>query len=199
LYIAIRLSRRLIRVHHLTSQQLFEAMPTLTLRKASDADVLLIRELSLQVWPQTYASILAPEQIQYMMNLLYSEAALHQQLQDNHHFYIVYNAGIPIGFASYSEIEPTVFKLHKIYILPVQQGRGTGKFVIEQIMSLVKNEGATALRLNVNRYNKALEFYKKLGFEILHEEDIDIGNGYYMNDYVLEKKFEEESTPEAIE
>jgi RsiW-degrading membrane proteinase PrsW (M82 family)/ribosomal protein S18 acetylase RimI-like enzyme len=199
LYITIRLSRRLIRVHHLTSQQLFEALPTLTLRKASDADVMLIRELSQQVWPQTYAAILSQEQIHYMMDLLYSEAALHQQLHDNHHFYIVYNAGIPIGFASYSEIEPTVFKLHKIYILPMQQGRGTGKFVIEQIIALVKKEGATALRLNVNRYNQALEFYKKLGFEVLREEDIDIGNGYYMNDYVMEKKFDEYPTSNEAE
>jgi len=199
LYICIRLSRRLIRVHHLTSQRLFKATPKLSLRKASDEDILLIRELSLQVWPQTYAAILSPEQIQYMMNLLYSEAALHQQMQDNHHFYIVYNASIPIGFASYSEIEKGIYKLHKIYVLPLQQGRGTGRFVLEQIIERVKAEGATALRLNVNRNNPALGFYKNLGFTILHEEDIDIGNGYFMNDYVMEKKLEENGSPQTAE
>jgi RsiW-degrading membrane proteinase PrsW (M82 family)/ribosomal protein S18 acetylase RimI-like enzyme len=192
LYIAIRLSRRLIRLHHLTSQQLFEEVPSITLHKASDKDVLLIRELSLQVWPQTYASVLSPEQIQYMMNLMYSEAALHQQMHDNHHFYIVFNAGIPIGFISYGEVEPHLFKLHKIYLLPLQQGRGTGRLVLEQIIDRVKNEGATVLRLNVNRSNPALHFYKKLGFMVVHEEDIDIGHGYFMNDYVMEKKLLED-------
>jgi RsiW-degrading membrane proteinase PrsW (M82 family)/GNAT superfamily N-acetyltransferase len=196
LYISIRLSRRLIRVHHLTSQQLFEDAPTLTLRKASDNDIMLIRELSLQVWPQTYSSILSPEQIQYMLQLMYSEAALHRQMQDNHHFFIVYNAGIPIGFASYSETEPQLYKLHKIYILPVQQGRGTGRFVIEQLIQKIKEEGATALRLNVNRNNPALTFYQKLGFVAIQEEDIDIGGGYFMNDYVLEKKLAETTEPQ---
>jgi RsiW-degrading membrane proteinase PrsW (M82 family)/ribosomal protein S18 acetylase RimI-like enzyme len=195
LYIAIRLSRRLIRLHHLTSQQLFEDAPTLSLRKASDTDVLLIRELSLQVWPQTYAGILTAEQIQYMLHEMYSEAALHKQMKDNHHFFIVYNAGIPIGFASYSETEPHIFKLHKIYILPLQQGRGTGRFVIAQLIEKIKEEGATALRLNVNRNNPALTFYQKLGFVPIREEDIDIGSGYFMNDYVMEKKITETTEP----
>jgi ribosomal protein S18 acetylase RimI-like enzyme len=199
LYITIRLSRRLIRLHHLTSLQLFEETPTLTLRKASDADVLLIRELSLQVWPQTYALILSPEQIQYMLNLLYSEASLHQQLHDNHHFFIVYNAGIPIGFVSYSEVEPHIFKLQKIYILPQQQGRGTGKYVIWQVIERVKAEGAIALRLNVNRNNPALGFYKKIGFEIIREEDIDIGNGFAMNDYVMEKTLIDDTLQKTTE
>ncbi|HUQ97326.1 MAG TPA: GNAT family N-acetyltransferase [Chitinophagaceae bacterium] len=197
LYITIRLSRRLIRLHHITSQQLFDETPVLSLRKASDKDVLLIRELSLQVWPQTYATILSAEQIQYMLSLMYSEAALHQQLADDHHFYIVYNAGIPIGFVSYSAIEPHLFKLHKIYILPLQQGRGTGRFILEQVIAQVKKEGATALQLNVNRNNKALEFYRKQGFIAIREEDNAIGNGYFMNDYVLEKKLTDDSEADA--
>ena len=49
-------------------------------------------------------------------------------------------------------------------------------------------ENARSLLLNVNRHNKAISFYKKYGFDIIAEEDIDIGNGYYMNDYVMEKK-----------
>lgn len=193
LYIAIRLSRRLVRVHRLTSRQLFHARPELSIRKASGEDILLIRELSSQVWPQTYASMLSQEQIEYMMNLMYSEAALHQQMHDNHQFIIVYNAGIPIGFASYSEMEPTVYKLQKIYLLPLQQGRGTGRFVIESIVNDITPKGATALILNVNRNNTAREFYEKLGFKVIRIEDIDIGNGFFMNDYIMELKVNQEA------
>lgn len=187
LYVAVTLSRKLIRVHHLTSQQLFKESPAITLRRASDEDILLIRELSLQVWPATYASILSREQIDYMMNLMYSEAALHQQMKDDHRFLIVYNAGIPIGFASYSQLEPGVFKLQKIYIITLQQGRGTGRYVIEQIIDRIRQEGGTLLRLNVNRNNRAKDFYEKLGFVAVREEDVPIGNGYFMNDFVMEK------------
>ena len=187
LYVAVTLSRKLIRVHHLTSQQLFKESPAITLRRASDEDILLIRELSLQVWPATYANILSRDQIDYMMNLMYSEAALHQQMRDDHHFLIVYNVGIPIGFASYSQVAPGVFKLHKIYIITLQQGRGTGRYVIEQIIGRIREEGGKVLRLNVNRNNKAKDFYEKLGFIAVREEDVPIGNGYFMNDYVMEK------------
>jgi ribosomal protein S18 acetylase RimI-like enzyme len=93
-----------------------------------------------------------------------------------------------VGFASFSEIEHTVYKLQKIYILHNQQGRGTGKFTIDQILSDIRPKGATALRLNVNRYNKAKTFYERLGFTVIKEEKIDIGNGYVMDDYVMEKQ-----------
>ena len=188
LYIAIRLSRKLIRLHHLTSMQLFHGKPDITFKKATDEDILLIKELVVQVWPHTYANILSAAQIEYMMDLMYSEAALHQQMKDNHQFLIVYNNGIPIGFASYSEVEPTIFKLHKIYLLPSQQGRGSGRTLVEEIIKDITAKGASSLILNVNRNNLAKSFYEKLGFDVLRIEDVPIGNGYYMNDYIMELK-----------
>jgi ribosomal protein S18 acetylase RimI-like enzyme len=71
--------------------------------------------------------------------------------------------------------------------LPSQQGRGTGRFIIEQLIKAMRAKGATHLQLNVNRNNAAKNFYEKLGFEVIRQEDIDIGNGYWMNDYVMQK------------
>ena len=122
-----------------------------------------------------------------MMHLLYSKDSLRKQMEAGHQFIVVYNAGIPVGFASYSEIEPTLYKLHKIYLLPNQQGRGTGKFTIEQVITDILPKGAAVLRLNVNRFNKARAFYERLGFVVIREEKIDIGSGYFMDDYVMEK------------
>ena len=156
------------------------------IRRATIEDINLIRNLTARVWPQTYANILTSEQIIYMMEMMYSKNALHQQMEEDHQFIIVYDSEAPIGFASYSEIETTIFKLHKIYVLPDQQGRGSGKFVIDQIIEDIRPKGAKALRLNVNRHNPAKTFYEKIGFEVIHTEDIDIGNGFYMNDYVME-------------
>ena len=185
---AIIFSLRLVRMHRLTSSRLYKGQPVLTIRYASVPDTELIRTLALQIWPLTYSAILSPRQIRYMMDLMYSEQALKEQMIKGAQFIIVYNAGIPIGFASYSETIPGIYKLHKIYLLARQQGRGSGKFVIEQIIRDIQPKGATALQLNVNRNNKAVGFYERLGFKILREEDIDIGNGFYMNDYVMEKK-----------
>jgi ribosomal protein S18 acetylase RimI-like enzyme len=185
LFIAIGLSRKLIRMHGLTSQQLYMNTPVLTIRHASVDDIELIRILAQQIWPVTYASILSPQQIRYMMEHMYSETALQKQMEDKHQFIIVYNAGVPIGFASYNETASQVYKLQKIYIHPKQQGRGTGRFVIEQIVLDIVPKGAKSLQLNVNRYNPARSFYEKLGFKVIKEEDIDIGNGFFMNDYAM--------------
>lgn len=188
LIIAVVFSRRLILLHKSTSHELYNNAPILTIRHANENDVPLIRNLAVQIWPLTYEKILTPQQIRYMMNLLYSEQALRKQIMGNYQYIIVYNSGIPIGFASYREEEKSVFKLHRLYVKQKQQGRGCGRFVIDQIISDIKPRGASILKLNVNRYNKARGFYEKLGFAVVGQEDVDIGQGYLMEDFVMERR-----------
>lgn len=161
----------------------------LSIQKATLEDIPLIRELSFKIWPQTYAAIIPKEQIDYMLELMYSEDSLKKQMtEDSCRFIFVYDHERPVGFASFGPIEPGIFKLHKIYILPDQQGKGTGRFVIDHIINTIKAENISALRLQVNRRNKAKDFYEKLGFAVLYEFDFPIGNGYVMDDYLMEKK-----------
>jgi len=185
--VGVILAARLIRQHRRLSRGLHNNTPTLTIRNASVNDIPLIRTIAKQVWPQSYEKILKGSQISYMMKLLYSEAALEKQMAEGHQFIIVYNNAIPVGFASYSEVEPTIYKLQKIYLLVNQQGRGAGKFTVDQVIADIHPKGAAVLRLNVNRHNKAKSFYEKHGFTVVGEEKIDIGSGYFMDDYVLEK------------
>jgi diamine N-acetyltransferase len=163
----------------------------MTVQQAGIEHIRLIMDIAGQTWPAAYREILSPAQMQYMLTLFYSEASLQEQmLQKQHRFILVFDNDAAVGFASYSpksNQEPTVYRLHKIYLLPNQQGRGTGKFLLDYIISDIKNSNAAALELNVNRNNKAQYFYQKHGFEIIKEEDIDIGNGYFMNDYVMRK------------
>jgi len=160
----------------------------LSIRYTSTADIPLIRELTFKVWPQTYADIISKEQIEYMLEMMYSEASLQKQMNDGCRFIIVNDGVEAVGFASFQEIEPTVFKLHKIYVLFSQQGKGTGRFLINYIINEIQKEKATALELQVNRTNKAKNFYEKLGFIVIEEKDFDIGNGYLMQDYIMAKK-----------
>jgi diamine N-acetyltransferase len=158
------------------------------IRTATIADIRLIRELTFKVWPQTYAAIISQQQIDYMLEMMYSEASLKKQMDEGCRFIMVFDEKEPVGFAAYQEIKPGSWKLHKIYILTTQQGKGTGKFVIDHIIKEIQKQGATALQLQVNRHNKACSFYEKIGFAVIEEADFDIGNGYFMNDYVMEKK-----------
>jgi len=123
-----------------------------------------------------------------MLEMMYSESSLRQQMEEGTQFKLVYEENEPVGFAAYEKIEPTIWKLHKIYILATQQGKGTGKFLMDHISKEVQQQGALVLQLQVNRNNKAKSFYEKIGFKVIEEADFDIGNGYFMNDYVMGKK-----------
>ena len=159
----------------------------LSVNKATTSDIPLIRQLTFAIWPQTYSAVISKAQIDYMLEQMYNPATLQKQMEEEGYtFIIVYDAKEPVAFASYNETEPQLWKLNKIYILPSQQGKGTGKFIINYIVDEIKNKQAKALQLQVNRQNKAKDFYERLGFKIIKTADFDIGNGFFMNDYVME-------------
>lgn len=163
------------------------------IKNAAIEDIPLIRELTFRVWPQTYSSILTQEQIDYMLDMMYSESSLEKQMtKEGCHFIIVYEDGNPVGFASYAEVEPKRWKLHKIYILQNQQGKGTGRFVIDHIIDEIKKKDASSLFLQVNKHNNAKAFYEKLGFAEIDFINLDIGNGFFMNDFIMEKRLKSE-------
>jgi diamine N-acetyltransferase len=163
---------------------------SLIIRFGDSDDLNTIGFLAQQTWPQTYSAILPEEQLRYMMDLFYSPSSLKKQmLEQGHIFLIIEDGDEPVGFASYSQINSDgIYKLHKIYVLPGRQGKGLGKAIIDFIIEDIRPKSATALQLNVNRHNKAKDFYQRLGFTVIHEEDNDIGNNYFMNDYVMERK-----------
>jgi diamine N-acetyltransferase len=159
-----------------------------SIKSAGLSDLPVIHNLAHRIWPDAYGEILSPEQLKYMLEEIYSLTSLQNQFVAlQHNFILVLDNNIPVGFASFSpkKINGTTYRLHKIYVLPQQQGTGTGKLLLAHVINAIKSLGATSLELNVNRHNKARLFYEKQGFIIIGEEDIDIGQGYFMNDYVM--------------
>ena len=59
--------------------------------------------------------------------------------------------------------------------------------MMDFIINEAKKAGLPKIRLNVNKYNFAIDVYKRLGFVTVADEVNDIGNGYVMDDYVMEK------------
>ena len=160
--------------------------------KAEQCDCKLIHHLAAQVWGPTYQAILSKEQLDYMFNWMYSVASLEQQMEKGHVFYILYEDENPLGYLSVEKEYEGLFHIQKIYIIPIAQGRGLGRLLInkaaEHALSHTHSEtNFIELELNVNRYNKAVEFYKKMGFIIDREVDNDIGNQFFMNDYIMKR------------
>jgi GNAT superfamily N-acetyltransferase len=163
---------------------------TVTVRVAGEAELPTIRSIALRTWPVTFAGILSGEQIEYMLAWLYSEASLHGQLHAQGHTFLLAQVGDAYaGFAScepnYKDMGKT--KLHKLYVLPEAQGHGVGRALVDAVTEIAVRHGNGALLLNVNRRNVAIRFYGRFGFEVIAEENIPIGNGFFIEDYVMEK------------
>lgn len=154
-------------------------------------DLHIVKDLAYKIWPSAYAEILSDEQLSYMLEKFYSKEALEKQMiERNHVFLVIKENNIPLGFASYElncENNQKA-KLHKIYVLPNLQQKGIGKLLLQEFEKRAKDANSKSVFLNVNRNNKAQDFYKKYNYIITKQEDISIGNGYLMEDYVMEKQ-----------
>lgn len=155
---------------------------------ATVPDIPAIRLLAEDIWFPTYQPILSPGQVKYMFSKFYSAEALSDQMeQGGHSFLLAYYNDTPSGFASYSLIDNSTVKLHKLYILPGLQGKGIGAALTDSVAGAARTKGADKLILYVNKYNyPAQRFYEKKGLRIIREEVNDIGEGYVMDDFVLE-------------
>lgn len=163
-------------------------MSEVSIRTASKIDIPIIQEIAYATWPSTYGHILSKEQLNYMLDMMYSSSSLENQMNQNITFFLAELNGEIVGFASTGR-EPMegMFKLHKLYILPNIQTKGIGSALLEAVILFAKKNSGEQLVLQVNRNNSAVDFYKKKDFIILYEADFDIGNGYQMNDYVMGK------------
>ena len=163
-------------------------------KSATLDDAQLIRELASRIWSNTYSHILSAEQLDYMFDMMYSVESLHKQMSEGgHRFFIAETDGVPSGYISIEQKSEKLFNFQKIYALPSLQGKGLGRYLVEQGVAYLKEHYETpfTVELFVNRENKAVGFYKHLGFEEIGTRDHHIGNGYYMNDYILNLKVRE--------
>ena len=160
------------------------------IRKAALEDFEIINELAVNTWHDAYDKILSSEQVNYMLEMMYSLNAITEQiLVKGHHFLLLSEDDTYLGFASYelNYLSGTT-KLHKLYVLPETQGKGAGRLLVSKIEQEAAKNGNDKVSLNVNRYNPAVNFYLKNGYAKVKEEDINIGNGYLMEDFVMEKQ-----------
>ena len=163
------------------------------IRRASNSDLATIHEMAEVVFRQTYRTILSPDQMDYMMEWMYSLPNLEKQVAQGPTYYIAWDGQEPQGYLSVRKDSvdsdgTEVWHLEKIYVMPSAQGTGLGYKLLETAKQHVRDNKSSLkarIKLNVNRNNPAVGFYKHQGLTILRQGDFPIGNGYYMNDYIM--------------
>lgn len=136
-----------------------------------------------------YKAILSPGQIDYMMEWMYSEESLRNQMERDGHLFFIEDGKGYVSFRPDGATDAGLprFHLEKLYLLPGCRGRGNGRELFLKAVDEMGKcaAGHFAVELNVNRYNPAIGFYEHLGMKKARSGDFEIGNGYYMNDYIM--------------
>jgi diamine N-acetyltransferase len=153
---------------------------------ASKKDIPVIQSIADRTWWATYSSILSKEQLRFMLDYIYSTEMLENVMNNHSQRFILISDNGPQGFASFGprKEDRSIYKLHKLYVLPANHGKGYGRMLLDEVKNRMHQESIWTLDLNVNRYNPAKTFYEKLGFKVIYEEDVPIGP-YFMNDFVM--------------
>jgi len=161
------------------------------IRRAQLDELPILENLARQIWPDTYAHIISPQQINFMLDWMYSFPALKQQQEEGHEFYILAVDGTDIGFMALEWIHDAQqsgsvqLKINKLYVLHAFQGKGIGRALVQKALERAVETQCEAIFLQVNKANGAKNFYFKLGFQVREEAVFDIGNGFVMDDYIM--------------
>ena len=148
-----------------------------------------VRGIAASIWPETFRTILSPEQIVYMMKMMYAPEVMEKELADGYHFEVLTVGGVDAGYVSYSAYDLLgTAKLHKVYLLSCFHGQGYGTMMLRHVEERCRELGFRRLRLNVNKHNaKAMRAYERNKFATVEAVKVDIGGGFFMDDFVMEK------------
>lgn len=153
-------------------------------------DILEVELMAKEIWNQHYVTIIGKEQVDYMIKFFQNKETIEKQIfKESYLYYIIQDENQNAGyFAIVPNNEKKEMFLSKIYIYLNFRGKGLSKEVINYIESVCKRDLLKRIYLTVNKYNlNTIEVYKKLGFKIIDSAVFDIGNGFVMDDYVMEK------------
>jgi len=135
-----------------------------------------------------YDPIIGKDQNDYMLKMFQTPEAITEQLEHGYRYYFVRENGKNLGFVAFYPRENALY-LSKLYLYKDERGKGYAREILEFLKTQARELGFNRIELNVNRNNDTRFIYEKLGFTVAWEEKNDIGNGFYMDDYVYAIEF----------
>ncbi len=161
----------------------------LCISSLAEDDIAAVIELAGVIWRRHYPGIISMEQIDYMLAQRYTPALIRAQMHSGKAWWdkVVLDRQM-IGFAQYEPYQRSM-KLDKLYLHQDYQRQGYGGRMLAHVEDESRRRGFGAVRLNVNKHNvKAIAAYRKNGYAVVETVVADIGRGFVMDDYVMEKQ-----------
>jgi len=152
------------------------------------AQVAAVARMAHQVWNEHYVPLIGQAQVDYMVAKFQSPEAMQAQIDAGYEYFQIRQAGNDIGYAAirHDAADSRVF-ISKLYVLAAHRKHGAGRQTLELIERMARERGATHVWLTVNKANPSVQAYRRLGFEIVEAMVVDIGDGYVMDDYKMER------------
>lgn len=147
----------------------------------------IVADLANIIWTEHYTPIIGEQQVAYMLEKFQSAAAIEDQVENGVLYYLISFQDKPVGYFSVSR-HPDFLFLSKLYVLRSARGKGLGRAAISYMEELAGKFDLKKIRLTVNKFNtNSIKAYERMGFLNVAAIIQDIGNGFVMDDYVLEK------------
>lgn len=154
----------------------------------TESDYLIIEQMANAIWPEHYIPITGKGQVDHMLEKYQTSTAISKQIEEGFQYFIIYFDKTPVGYLSIKKEADLLF-LSKIYVLKEYRGKKIGKTALLFIEDKAKAKGCVKVMLTVNKNNtNSILAYQKFGFVNLGSIVKDIGNGFVMDDYKMEKK-----------
>ena len=155
----------------------------------SEQDIAIVADLADEIWREHYIPIIGQAQVDYMLDRFQSAKAIEQQIKEGAYYYLTVYQDIPIGYLSYYLKKDSLF-LSKIYVKSSARGKGFGRTAMSFLVDEAQRNNLKSISLTVNKNNsRSIEAYKKMGFKIVKPLVMDIGGGFVMDDYFMEKRW----------
>jgi GNAT superfamily N-acetyltransferase len=147
-----------------------------------------VARMAREVWNEYYVSLIGQAQVDYMVAKFQSAVAMQAQVDSGYEYFHIRQSGVNVGYAAirHDAADARIF-ISKLYLLAAHRKAGAGRQTLELIERMARERGATHLWLTVNKGNASVQAYERLGFRIVEAMVMDIGGGYVMDDYKMEK------------
>lgn len=154
----------------------------------SEEEIRTAADLAGEIWHEHFTPIIGADQVEYMLQTMQSFGPMARQIAQGYEYFLLEEEGQPIGYSAIRPEAEALF-LSKLYLRRSARGNGYASQVLDYYIQLCRERGLRKIRLTCNRFNTGtLAVYQHLGFDPVREEKADIGSGYVMDDFIMEKQ-----------
>ncbi len=147
----------------------------------------IVESLAREIWTEHYIPIIGRKQVDYMLDRFQSRRAIAEQIEAGVLYFLIRAGDQFIGYIAVQLKEDELF-LSKIYVRSSERRKGYGKRAVRFAESLARERKLTRIVLTVNKNNtSSIKAYEKTGFKNAGSLVQDIGHGFVMDDYKMEK------------